>query len=1074
MSDTEGAPAPGVGGERGLGRGPARADGPPLEEGNARPALREGERPEREGPVPRGPREPGGKPSRGPGREEALARLSSERERVARVLGAAADALAFPEGIDRTDPTALLSRIPGRLRTLIPLTGVAFYLLSESGLDFDLALADPPGSAPLFGREIDPLVEDGTVAWALSHNHPVFASRSGDEGGDLFLHALATPARTVGLCLGFLSERPEEILDVGLAFSTVVLNQVAGAIEDARDARTILSLNEALSVKVADLEEARRALEAANRSKDLFVANTGHELRTPLAALIGTARLLEDSPLDPHQTELVRLIRKEGGAALRILSDLLDLSRIEAGRLEVASVPFDPVEVALEVESRFAPRAEAKGLDFRLLLDARLPRSLRGDPDRVRQILSNLADNAIKFTPRGEVSLEVSRARDRILYSVRDSGVGIGAETAERLFRPFERGGGAAGRVGGTGLGLALSRRLAQAMGGDLTLESREGEGSLFRLSLPVSCPEGDSPGGAAAEERPSPAGEEHPLPAADLKSRDVPAAAPDRPEGERRRGGGGRPGGRGRILLAEDNPTQRLVASAFLRRCGYVPVPASDGDEAAARLREENFAGALLDIQMPGRTGLDLIRAIRSGEFGDPDLPVLGTTAGVMRGEMENLGRAGFDGLLPKPFSPEELAAAMARAAEARRPGRPEEGPEVRPEGETPPRVPPPRRERAGRPSYRSGSGRGIPGVLPGGTFPPLSSALLRRAGGDETLARQVLFLFAADLEEGLARIAEALERQDFSEAGRFAHALAGAGASVGAESLASLARDLERAAGGERERIPEVLRLLALAAEEYRKPSSPEKSRGENLQKTAVSEENAPRAGGREEAETEEGEDKDGMDGMKILIAEDNAASRRLLAGFLQGKGYEVVEAADGNEALAILLGEDPPSLAVVDWLMPGLTGTEICRRVRQAGRRLYQYLILLTIRRERERIVEGLRSGADDYVIKPFDPEELELRIAAGRRVLAAQEALAHAASHDPLTGILNRGAIIEREEEELSRARREGSSVAALMIDLDHFKQINDRYGHLVGRCCSAPGRPTSWRASAATNSRCWRR
>jgi diguanylate cyclase (GGDEF)-like protein len=188
----------------------------------------------------------------------------------------------------------------------------------------------------------------------------------------------------------------------------------------------------------------------------------------------------------------------------------------------------------------------------------------------------------------------------------------------------------------------------------------------------------------------------------------------------------------------------------------------------------------------------------------------------------------------------------------------------------------------------------------------------------------------------------------------------------------------------------------------------------------------------------------------GMKILIAEDNGTSRRLLSGFLAGRGYSVIEATDGNEALGILLEEDPPSLAVVDWLMPGLSGSEICRRIRDLQeRRPYQYLILLTVRREREWLLEGLRSGADDYIVKPFDPEELELRIAAGRRVLSTQEALMHAARHDALTGILNRGALIEREEAELARFRREGNPLSVLMIDLDHFKEVNDVHGHLVG-------------------------
>lgn len=193
------------------------------------------------------------------------------------------------------------------------------------------------------------------------------------------------------------------------------------------------------------------------------------------------------------------------------------------------------------------------------------------------------------------------------------------------------------------------------------------------------------------------------------------------------------------------------------------------------------------------------------------------------------------------------------------------------------------------------------------------------------------------------------------------------------------------------------------------------------------------------------------------KILIAEDDLVSRRVLEAFAAKRGYGVVSAANGPDALAILSAEDAPRLAILDWMMPGVEGTEVCRKLReQAGDRPYVYVLLLTARTQREDLIKGLQSGADDYITKPFDPPELDARLHVGLRILdlqdkliVAREELRFQATHDTLTGLANRGVILETLRREQSRQRREGGSFGIILMDIDHFKAINDTYGHLFG-------------------------
>jgi len=210
-----------------------------------------------------------------------------------------------------------------------------------------------------------------------------------------------------------------------------------------------------------------------------------------------------------------------------------------------------------------------------------------------------------------------------------------------------------------------------------------------------------------------------------------------------------------------------------------------------------------------------------------------------------------------------------------------------------------------------------------------------------------------------------------------------------------------------------------------------------------------------------------------MIVLIADDDSVSRRVLARMLTTNGYEVVEASDGDQAWRILEREEAPRLAIFDWMMPGMTGPDLCRKLRERNREPYTYVLLLTARTDKQDVVEGMDAGADDYVTKPFEARELQVRLRAGRRILdlqadlmKAREALREQATHDPLTGLWNRYALLEALEREHSRAAREGTPLAVIMVDLDHFKHVNDTYGHLAG---DAVLRETAGRMQAVVRS-----
>ena len=370
----------------------------------------------------------------------------------------------------------------------------------------------------------------------------------------------------------------------------------------------------------------RELAQAASQAKTDFLATFGHEVRTPMTGVLGMAELLLGTPLAAKQRGYAEAILGAGRHLLRLVDDALDLARIEAGRLELVEADFDLHALLAELEAMFVPLAIGKGLAFECDVAADLPRLVRGDGHRVRQILLNLCNNAVKFTAQGRIVLRAVALPRGVRLEVRDTGPGMDAQAQARLFRRFEQADGArtAARYGGSGLGLAICRELATAMGGSISMESGPGEGTTFRVELPL-----------AAVAR---------------------TARAEEPEGAHTGGLS--------VLLVEDD---RLVAEAvrgLLAARGHVVTHAAHALDALAALQAQAFEVALLDLDLPGVDGLELARLLRS--LGHA-LPLLALTARADAGAESLALAAGMDGFLRKPVTGERLARAIVDAIATR-----------------------------------------------------------------------------------------------------------------------------------------------------------------------------------------------------------------------------------------------------------------------------------------------------------------------------------------------------------------------------------------------------------------------
>lgn len=376
-----------------------------------------------------------------------------------------------------------------------------------------------------------------------------------------------------------------------------------------------------------ELIAARDAAEAASRAKSAFLANMSHEIRTPMNGVIGVAELLLGEPLDDLARHYAETIQRSGRTLLGVLDDVLDISKIEAGRLELESAGFDLPEMVREMDDLFAEAARAKGVRIAVTVAPEVPRWVSGDLVRLRQVLLNLVSNAVKFSSHGTIGVDVSCGTDGSLrFAVSDMGIGIAPEKQAQIFDAFAQADqGTTRRFGGTGLGLSIARHLVCLMGGDIGLQSTPGEGSCFwfRVRLPAAP--------AVTEPRSG-------VPATSFTNR--------------------------RVLVAEDEPVNAEVTRAMLIHYGIDVVLAGDGEKAVAEHARQRFDLILMDCQMPGMDGFEATQRIREAEKtnGSARTPVVALTAHAMAGYRAQCLQAGMDDYLSKPFPATALQEVLGR----------------------------------------------------------------------------------------------------------------------------------------------------------------------------------------------------------------------------------------------------------------------------------------------------------------------------------------------------------------------------------------------------------------------------
>ncbi|MBR9979614.1 MAG: response regulator, partial [Desulfatitalea sp.] len=541
----------------------------------------------------------------------------------------------------------LLSEAVARIQKFIPLEGCAIYLVDDATQEFQPVYHSTPVLASYMGAQVEFMIDEGFFAWAVRERRGLVIT-SQDHARHFLLHVIANNARVQGLFIGLMAPGQSTVPDTSLTLLTITLFNMANVMHSLALYRMVKEQNALLEQKVAERtarldasrqqlkramerqERLARAAEQANQAKGQFLANMSHEIRTPLNGIIGCTELILKADDLTNSRDLARVCLDESEHLLHLINNVLDFSKIEAGKIAMEQQPFHLTELLQSVVAGLRPQADAKGV----VLDLQLPgvpfSAVVGDALRLRQVLVNLVNNAVKFTAKGSVTLTAQRmaaavpeGSQRVRFAVSDTGIGIPKARQAAIFKRFTQvDASTTRRFGGTGLGTSIAYNLVALMGGQLTVESTPGKGSTFAFTIDLPV--------AVTVTRPAQ------TPSEGLAQAPMKALAPT---------------ARGRILVAEDTPVNQMVIQRHLTERGHSVFLATNGREALAACRREPFDLILMDVQMPEMDGLEATRRIRAELPEYAQRPVLALTANTDTRTRQDCMAAGMQTVLTKPI---------------------------------------------------------------------------------------------------------------------------------------------------------------------------------------------------------------------------------------------------------------------------------------------------------------------------------------------------------------------------------------------------------------------------------------
>jgi signal transduction histidine kinase/CheY-like chemotaxis protein/HPt (histidine-containing phosphotransfer) domain-containing protein len=704
--------------------------------------------------------------------QERVGYLEESNQRFLSILEMLASSSEYQDDLSRaTGSEGIFAATARQLLRLFPFHTVGF-LDSESDGSFELAMTEPAEVHDSLKTLVEACMMDGTFAWALNRNQAILVTTK--TGETLLLQAVATRSRVRGMCAAILPGISAVVDAASLNALSIVLSSCAYALESTTLYHLLRDhtqhLEERVQLRTQDLEEARLQAESASLAKSNFLANMSHEIRTPMNGVMGMTELMLQGGLSPEkEKKYLQAIKDSADGLMLIVNDILDFSKIEAGKFVLEQTPFNLRDVVERCLGGLIVRAEAKGLTVSQKVNADVPVCIIGDPGRLRQILTNLMGNAIKFCQNGRITVEAgidSIEGDEVVLHVRvaDTGIGISEEACQRIFEEFEQADSSTTRkFGGTGLGLAICKKLVELMNGTIWVESQQGVGSTFHFTARFLV---------GTEELPP---LEHFGSVVDISASLAPLS----------------------ILVADDVQINRVLVQEMLEPHGHRIISVEDGQKAIDAYASAHFDVVLMDVQMPEVDGLQAARSIRNYELTmgrTVPVPIFAMTAFAGNEDRQICLDAGMDDYLTKPIKSERLLQLLSKVSR--------------------------RTAEAGEATLEDASALSVPNVPPPSETSEVEvfarRELLDRLGGRQELIPRFVELFCTGADVQIAGIAAALAERDADGVRRQAHGIKGAAGNIAALRLHQIAGDIEKIA--KEDNFVEASRLFDVLQLEYR----------------------------------------------------------------------------------------------------------------------------------------------------------------------------------------------------------------------------------------------------------------